>query len=126
VANANAGWYSDPTDGTYLRYWDGNQWTEEIKEDPSAPKLLVVTSQEVAGKHISEVLGVVTGTGTVMMRFTNSSMTRDSFVKAQADLSRNAAQLGAHGVVALMLSSETNGNSSNTVFLCGTAVKFEN
>lgn len=124
MGNPNPGWYADPKDGSHLRYWDGNQWTEQIKEDPSAPRLTIVTSQEVAGKQISEVLGVVTGTGTVMMRLMNSSMTRDSFVKAISDLSSNAAQLGAHGVVALTVSSETNGNSSNTVFLCGTAVKF--
>ncbi|MEY4899633.1 MAG: hypothetical protein RI895_55 [Actinomycetota bacterium] len=124
MANPDPGWYSDPSDVSYLRYWDGSQWTEQIKGDPSAEKLFIVTSQEVAGKQISEVLGVVIGTGTVMMRVTNSSMTRDSFVKARADLSRNAAGMGADGVVALTISSETNNNNSNTVFLCGTAVKF--
>ncbi len=29
AATASAGWLTDPTDSTSLRYWDGQQWTDQ-------------------------------------------------------------------------------------------------
>lgn len=33
--NPQAGWYADPSgDATKLRYWDGNQWTDQYTDAP--------------------------------------------------------------------------------------------
>ncbi len=36
TATTNAGWYTDPTDGTTMRYWDGNAWTDHTSSPDSA------------------------------------------------------------------------------------------
>ena len=33
-----AGWYTDPSDPTHLRYWDGSGWTEEVVTSTPAPE----------------------------------------------------------------------------------------
>ena len=34
---APAGWYSDGTQPGYLRWWDGTQWTNHMRQIPAAP-----------------------------------------------------------------------------------------
>lgn len=34
-----AGWYTDPESAAYLRYWDGDEWTDERTSIPPQPPL---------------------------------------------------------------------------------------
>lgn len=83
-----AGWYADPQDSAQLRYWDGAQWTEQVRplvtqQAPvevaaqeaqpaqpaqavqaaqySGPQVLVATSSEIPGYRIVTVAGEVCG-----------------------------------------------------------------
>lgn len=84
-----AGWYNDPQDSAQLRYWDGSQWTDQVRpvateQAPSAmapqpvqysvPSVLVVTTDAIPGHRITNVVGEVCGV-TVLARtaFTNRS-----------------------------------------------------
>ena len=33
-----AGWYPDPTGGDWERYWNGTEWTTEIRENGEQPQ----------------------------------------------------------------------------------------
>ncbi|MDR2957174.1 MAG: DUF2510 domain-containing protein [Coriobacteriales bacterium] len=44
MSGTPAGWYPDPSgDQTKIRYWDGNQWTDQFQDNPN-----VMISQEPA------------------------------------------------------------------------------
>ena len=118
-----AGWYEDPQDSSQLRYWDGTAWTQEVHSNLSVPRLIVSGSNSIAGFRVVETLGLVIGTGTVMMRLTNSTQSRDAFQKAEFDLMKNAKAIGAQGVISAQTSMQSNENSSNTVMIVGTAVR---
>jgi len=125
MTNPAANWYEDPSDSSMLRYWDGFAWTQQVKENTNVPRLVVSTAPSIAGYSIVETLGLVIGTGTVMMRLMNSTQSRDAFQKAEADLMRNAKALGAQAVVCAQTSMQSNENSSNTVMIVGTAVRIQ-
>lgn len=47
MAQAQAGWYPDPSgDQTRLRWWDGEQWTENYTDKPQEP---VLTEAQAGG-----------------------------------------------------------------------------
>ena len=94
-----------------------------MQANPDAPVLIVSTSPQIPGHEITEILGLAIGTGTVMMRVFNSTMSRDAFGKAEADLMRSTKSLGANAVISAQVSMQSNENSSNTVLIAGTAVK---
>ena len=83
------------------------------------------TGPSIAGHEIVETLGLVIGTGTVMMRLMNSTQSRDAFSKAEADLMRNAKSMGAQAIICAQTSMQSNDNSSNTVMIVGTAVRLK-
>ena len=89
-----AGWYADPQNDAMLRYWDGAQWSDQVRplvtgQGPgeaaaqpaqpaqptqySGPQILVVTTSKIPGYRITSVLGQVCGL-TVRARnaFTNT------------------------------------------------------
>lgn len=46
MSESRAGWYPDPSgDQSKLRYWDGNQWTEDYADSPAS-------SQASAGQSV--------------------------------------------------------------------------
>lgn len=46
MSESRAGWYPDPSgDQSKLRYWDGNQWTEDYADSPAS-------SQASAGQNV--------------------------------------------------------------------------
>ena len=125
MTNPAPGWYEDPSDSSQQRYWDGNAWTQDVQANPDAPSLIVATAPQIPGYEVAETLGLVIGTGTVMMRVFNSTMSRDAFGKAESDLMRSAKSLGANAVISAQVSMQSNENSSNTVMIVGTAVKIQ-
>jgi len=125
MTNPQPDWYEDPSDSSQLRYWDGSAWTQDVRENTSAPRLIVSTAPSISGHEIVETLGLVIGTGTVMMRLMNSTQSRDAFSKAEADLMRNAKSMGAQAVICAQTSMQSNENSSNTVMIVGTAVRLK-
>ncbi|MFD1722846.1 DUF2510 domain-containing protein [Amnibacterium endophyticum] len=32
-----AGWYTDPADAAFLRFWNGSDWSEHVKPRPGLP-----------------------------------------------------------------------------------------
>jgi uncharacterized protein YbjQ (UPF0145 family) len=85
-----AGWYTDPQNNTQLRFWDGMQWTDQVRpmiteQSPaemvaqpaaySGPSILVVTTNEIPGYRITSVVGEVCGLAV---------RTRDAFSHAGA------------------------------------------
>ena len=125
MTNPQPDWYEDPSDSSQLRYWDGSAWTQDVRENTSAPRLIVSTAPSISGYEIVETLGLVIGTGTVMMRLMNSTQSRDAFSKAEADLMRNAKSMGAQAIICAQTSMQSNENSSNTVMIVGTAVRLK-
>lgn len=72
----DAGWYDDPTKPGQLRWWDGQQWTDnvqatltsqqagEVGAAParySGPPIIVATTNELPGYRITSVHGEVFG-----------------------------------------------------------------
>ena len=70
------GWYPDPSNATQLRWWDGQQWTEQVQAsiseqmpgevgaEPaqySGPPIIIVTTNDLPGYRITEVHGEVFG-----------------------------------------------------------------
>lgn len=35
---SDPGWYQDPSDARFVRFYNGSQWTEHIKPAPNAPR----------------------------------------------------------------------------------------
>ncbi len=155
--NPAPGWYPDPTQPGYLREWDGISWTAntqaaitgqqdmQIGGAPakySGPPILVVTTNDIAGYRIVEVLGEVFGT-TVRARnaFSNigagfrtmfggeakayTQLLVDSRMEAVDRLRFAALQQGANAVVAMRFDSGDIANLMNEVTAYGTAVKAE-
>ncbi len=151
------GWYSDPQDNTQLRYWDGSQWTDQVRSvvteqvpgavaaqpvQYSVPTILVVTTSDIPGYRITNVIGEVCGL-TVRARtaFTNigassstvsggeaAGFTRlllDSRREAVDRLKAETAAVGANAVVAMRYDSGEIADLMNEVAAYGTAVTVE-
>jgi uncharacterized protein YbjQ (UPF0145 family) len=71
-----AGWYPNPDEPTQQRWWDGTQWTDQVRgsitEQPDAavglgparytgPPVMVVTTNELPGYRVTQVYGEVFG-----------------------------------------------------------------
>ena len=45
------GWYTDPSDETKMRYWDGEYWTSELEVDLAQPVKNVSTDSADADSY---------------------------------------------------------------------------
>lgn len=152
-----AGWYGDPQDPAQLRHWDGTKWTEHVRpmvtqQAPgqvgatpaqyAGPPILVVTTNDVPGYRVTEVIGEVFGL-TVRARnaFSNmgasvrgmfggeargyTKLLTDSRQEAMNRLKAEAAALNANAVLAVRYDSGEIADLMNEVAAYGTAVRIE-
>ena len=152
-----AGWYGDPQNPALLRYWDGTQWSDQTRPmiteqadaqvgagpaQYSGPPIMIVTTNEVAGYRITNVIGEVFGV-TVRARnaFSNmgasfrtifggelkgyTELLMTSRQEAVDRLKAESARLGANAVVAMRFDTGEIADMMNEVAAYGTAVVIE-
>jgi nitrate reductase NapE component len=54
VPQAAAGWYLDPTNSEYYRYFNGSQWTDSLKH-----KNAIGVNNNKKGRSVLAILGIV-------------------------------------------------------------------
>lgn len=104
--------------------------------------IMVVTTNEVAGKEIDQTIGLVFGITVRSKNFFKQfgaglkslvggeikqfvEMVEESRDQALDQLRQNAAEIGADAVVAIRFDSDELGNDMETVTVYGTAVTFK-
>lgn len=124
-----AGWYPDPSDPTNVRFWDGSNWTNEVKPNS---EVKISTTDEIFGYRITKFVGPVSeiagASGTTAGRKGSHALW-----KAMDGLSKQASSIGANAIVGLQGSAFgagggiTNmlGGDAVGVLLIGTAVVVE-
>lgn len=114
------GWFPDPDDEAYERYWDGRRWLARreallvVPGWPHAPMIPLTTLAEVPGCRIVGFLGLVVGVGhpsMPVMTDTGQRSTR-ALQAAEVDLRANAMRVKAHAVVGIVMSSYSGGDRS--------------
>ena len=93
----------------------------------NAGNVILTTGQEIPGRTISEIIGLIFAAGNAAWTLEGTSNKSNTAMgKASENLMRQAWQLGADAVVAIQMSIDGSGttvNRSQTVTLIGTAVK---
>ena len=68
-----AGWYTDPSGQHRARYWDGGNWTEQVRDDVGAPSA-------VAGQQTHEVAATVAGIAQAIATVAEQDVAEPPFV----------------------------------------------
>jgi len=93
-----------------------------------ADEFPIVTSNYVPGKEVAEVVGLIFCSSNRMLGLTVTNLASNTFKDAYQDIELKARQMGADGVISLVIAAERGGPSalmfSQTMTLMGTAVKF--
>lgn len=68
-----AGWYTDPSGQHRARYWDGGNWTEQVRDDVGAPSA-------VSGEQNHEVAATVAGIAQALATVAEQDVAEPPFV----------------------------------------------
>jgi uncharacterized protein YbjQ (UPF0145 family) len=86
----------------------------------------VTTANEIPGKKIETILGLVFGAGNVAFGFSTSKKAGGAMNKAEESIANEAIALGANAVIGVQMSVDGAGGAlsrAQTVTLLGTAVR---
>ena len=101
-AGTAPGWYSDPESAQRLRYWDGGQWTDQVRGTDGAPAAVVLRASNlrVASIVVAVLLWLPIGlpcgiAGAVMSKRARTTAEQGDLVSASQQLNRVRALLVA-------------------------------
>lgn len=132
AASPKPGFYTDPENPEQERWWNGAEWTDNLRNAPRVPASMVSSLPDIPGYRIVSNLGLVSALSS-NSGWTARTKGNIALGSAYDELRANGAILGANAIVGVTASTFgagggiTNvvGGDAVGVLLIGTAVVIE-